>query len=112
MTTEIKQMVEQIGTTFEEYKRTNDAKLEAIKASKATGDMEAKLAKMDGALDSMTEIKSKLEAIREGATTVELTDAQAKLVASSSKLWVQSGKPGDPLLTSAFGARPGRKPGR
>ena len=63
MTTEIKQMVEQIGTTFEEYKRTNDAKLEAIKASKATGDMEAKLAKMDGALDSMTEIKSKLESM-------------------------------------------------
>ena len=42
-----------------------------------------------------------------GATTVELTDAQAKLVASSSKLWVQSGTPGDPLLTSAFGARYG-----
>jgi len=63
MTTEIKQMVEQIGSTFEEYKRTNDAKLEAIKASKATGDMEAKLAKMDGALDSMTEIKAKLESM-------------------------------------------------
>ena len=63
MTTEIKQMVEQIGATFEEYKRTNDAKLEAIKASKATGDMEAKLAKMDGALDSMTEIKAKLESM-------------------------------------------------
>jgi len=63
MTTEIKQMVEQIGTTFEEYKKTNDAKLEAIKASKVTGDMEAKLAKMDGALDSMTEIKAKLESM-------------------------------------------------
>jgi HK97 family phage major capsid protein len=63
MTTEIKQMIDQIGSTFEEYKRTNDAKLEAIKASKATSDMEAKLAKMDGALDSMTEIKAKLESM-------------------------------------------------
>lgn len=63
MTTEIKQLVEQIGTTFEEYKKTNDAKLEAIKAGNVTGDLQAKLAKMDGALDSMTEIKSKLESM-------------------------------------------------
>ena len=42
-----------------------------------------------------------------GATTVELTAAQAKLVGSNAKLWVQSGVPGDPLLTSKFGTRYG-----
>ena len=42
-----------------------------------------------------------------GAVTVELTDAQAKLAASGSKLWVQGGVPGDPLLTSTFGSKYG-----
>lgn len=39
----------------------------------------------------------------DGAVTVELSAAQAKLAQSASKLWVQSGVPGDPLLTQSFG---------
>lgn len=41
----------------------------------------------------------------DGAVTVELTAAQAKLAQSGSKLWVQGGVPGDPVLTGTFGTR-------
>lgn len=39
----------------------------------------------------------------DGAVTVELTAAQARLAQTTSKLWVQGGVPGDPVLTGTFG---------
>jgi Domain of unknown function DUF11 len=35
-----------------------------------------------------------------GATTIELTDEQAKLAEASSRLWIQGGMPGDPILAA------------
>jgi hypothetical protein len=40
--------LDKIATAFDEYKKTNDARIEAIKAGKGTADLDAKLAKMDG----------------------------------------------------------------
>ncbi len=53
--------IDKIGTAFEEYKKTNDQRIEAIKAGNSTSDLDAKLAKMDSAIDQLTEVKSKLE---------------------------------------------------
>lgn len=53
--------LDKIGTAFEEYKKTNDARLEAIKSGNSTADFDAKLAKMDQAIDSLAEQKSRLE---------------------------------------------------
>ena len=61
--TELSKTIDSIATAFEEYKSTNDARIEAIKAGKGTADMDAKLARMDSAIDSMSEVKSKLEAM-------------------------------------------------
>ena len=63
MTTEIKDLVTGIATAFEEYKQTNDARIEAIKAGKGTAELDAKLARMDAAIDNMGEVKAKLEAM-------------------------------------------------
>lgn len=63
MTTEIKDLVTGIATAFEEYKQTNDARIEAIKAGKGTAELDAKLARMDAAIDNMGEVKTKLEAM-------------------------------------------------
>lgn len=60
MTTEIKDLVTGIATAFEDYKKTNDARIEAIKAGNGTADMDAKLAKMDAAMDAA---KAKQEAL-------------------------------------------------
>lgn len=53
--------LDKIGTAFEEYKKVNDQRLEAIKTGQSTADMEAKLAKMDAHIDSLNEAKSRLE---------------------------------------------------
>lgn len=52
-----------IAKAFEEYKATNDQRLEAIKKGQSTESLDAKLARMDEHIDAMTEAKSRLERI-------------------------------------------------
>lgn len=55
--------LDKIATAFDEYKKTNDARIEAVKAGNSTADFDAKLAKMDQHIEAMQEAKSKLEKI-------------------------------------------------
>ncbi len=55
--------LDKIATAFEEYKKTNDQRLEAIKAGKGTADLDAKLARIDSAIDGLNEAKSRLEKV-------------------------------------------------
>jgi HK97 family phage major capsid protein len=59
----VAEAIDKINTAFSEYKRTNDERIEAIKAGKSTADLDAKLAKMDEAITSMSEQKSRLEKV-------------------------------------------------
>jgi HK97 family phage major capsid protein len=49
---DLNQKLETLGQAWEEFKRTNDERLSAIEQSKATSDFDAKLAKLDSALDA------------------------------------------------------------
>lgn len=53
--------LDKIATAFDEYKKTNDARLEAVKAGKGTAELDAKLARMDEHINAITESKTKLE---------------------------------------------------
>lgn len=53
--------LDKIATAFDEYKKTNDARLDAIKSGKGTAELDAKLARMDQHIDSINEAKTKLE---------------------------------------------------
>lgn len=55
--------LDKIATAFDEYKKTNDARIEAVKAGASTEALDAKLAKMDEHIEAMQEAKSKLEKI-------------------------------------------------
>lgn len=55
--------IDKINTAFTEYKQTNDQRIEALKAGKSTADLDAKLARMDEAMNSLTEQKSRLEKV-------------------------------------------------
>lgn len=55
--------IEGIGRAFDEYKKTNDERLKRAAEGKATGDLEAKLAKMDDALNALSEAKTRIEKI-------------------------------------------------
>lgn len=53
--------LDKIGTAFDEYKKTNDARIEAVKSGASTEAMDAKLAKIDAHIDGLNEVKTKLE---------------------------------------------------
>lgn len=82
---EVKRLVEQIGQGWEEYKKSNDARVKAVEDAKATSDYDAKLAKIDGALD---ELKSRAdEALRKAnrpamGSSEEKAEAEAKQFAN------------------------------
>lgn len=53
--------IDKINTAFEEYKKTNDQRIEAIKAGASTEALDAKLARIDEHINTLTEAKSRLE---------------------------------------------------
>lgn len=53
--------IDKIGEAFAEYKRTNDARLEAATKGGSTAELDAKLARMDAVINDLSEQKSKLE---------------------------------------------------
>lgn len=57
----ISDAIEKIGRAFDEYKATNDARIEAVKKGLSTESLDAKLARMDEHIDALTEAKSRLD---------------------------------------------------
>ena len=53
--------LDKIATAFDEYKKTNDARIEAVKSGASTEALDAKLAKIDAHIDGLGEVKTKLE---------------------------------------------------
>lgn len=53
--------LDKIATAFDEYKKTNDARIEAVKSGASTEALDAKLAKIDAHIDGLNEVKTKLE---------------------------------------------------
>ena len=53
--------LDKIATAFDEYKKTNDARIEAVKSGASTEAIDAKLAKIDAQMDGLGEVKTKLE---------------------------------------------------
>lgn len=79
----INETIGNIHEAFEEYKRTNDQRLEALKNGAATADLEAKLAKIERDLDQLAEAKTRLEKIetklaRPGAFSGSQQDGETK----------------------------------
>lgn len=60
---EVKRLIEDQGRAWEDFKKTNDAAIQAKADGSALSDLEAKLAKIDSELDKLGEIKSKLESV-------------------------------------------------
>ena len=58
---EIKSLVEAQGKAFEEFKKANDAKIEALKDGNAVADLEAKLSKIEKDMTAQDEQKARLE---------------------------------------------------
>lgn len=79
----VAEAIDKIATAFDEYKKTNDERLEAIKKGSGTAELDAKLAKMDQHIDALSEAKNRLETVekklaRPGAFGNEKKDGESK----------------------------------
>lgn len=78
---EIKDILEQQGRAFEEFKSANDALIKAKAEGKALGDLEVKVAKLSDALDKFGELKAAVDQIliRQQRPDLGTDDEQKKL---------------------------------
>jgi HK97 family phage major capsid protein len=105
--TSIAKAIDQIGHAFDEYKKTNDARMEAVKKGASTEHLDAKLAAMDAHIDSITEAKNRLEKLetrlaRPGAFGGNQQTAESPEAAEYKEAfidWVRS--PSDPERKAA-----------
>ena len=79
----VAEALDKIATAFDEYKKTNDARIEAVKSGASTEALDAKLAKIDAHIDSLGEMKAKLEKVetklsRPGAGDASRQEGESK----------------------------------
>ncbi|MCP4888496.1 MAG: phage major capsid protein [Planctomycetaceae bacterium] len=63
MSAELKKTIEDLGTVVHEFKQTVDTKFESIEQDRGIAELEAKLDKMNDAIDSFEDVKKSIEAI-------------------------------------------------
>lgn len=103
--------LDKIATAFDEYKKTNDARIEAVKAGKSTADLDAKLARMDQHMDDLAEQKSKLEKLEtrlsrpgaSGGQRDERASPEAEAYKGAFLAWMR--EPGNPERRNALHQR-------
>mgnify|MGYP003126699284 FL=1 len=71
MSEDIKNAISDLGSTFEEFKKVNDERLENIEKGESTAYVDEKIAKMEAKMDSYEDINQKL-------TTAELNAENIK----------------------------------
>lgn len=108
----VAEALDKINTAFEEYKKTNDQRIEAVKKGQSTEALDAKLAKMDEHIDALNEAKSRLEKMETklarpgalgGGERSERGSPEAEAYKTAFLNWVRN--PGDPELRTALQQR-------
>jgi HK97 family phage major capsid protein len=103
--------LDKIATAFDEYKATNDKRLEELKKGNGVADLDAKLAKMDQHIDAINEAKERLEKMETklarpgalGGKDGEQARPEAEAYKSAFLRWVRN--PGDPERRTALQQR-------
>lgn len=93
----VAETLDRINEAFAEYRRTNDERIEAIRKGNGTAELDAKLARMDEAIDSLAEQKKKLEEIERrsqrpgaGTTGSEAQMPEAEAYRAAFNGWVRN----------------------
>ena len=77
MSEDIKSAVQEIGSTFEEFKKVNDERLEKLEKGEAIGDLESKLSRIEDSISGMEDVKNSLE--KQEAKTEAINTAVEKM---------------------------------
>lgn len=102
--------LDKIATAFDEYKKVNDERIAATTKGAGTAELDAKLAKMDGEIDRLNELKSDLEKLQvklarpgQGKDGERTTSPEADAYKSAFLHWVRN--PSDPERRTALQQR-------
>jgi len=105
---EIKSLVEQQGTAWEEFKRTNDERLTKLAKGEAVSDLEAKLEKLNGVLTEVAQQSKDLAAKSNRPNLGSGSDADQKEIksfnATAKALAAASGRSFTPLQADQYAA--------
>ena len=71
MSEDIKNSINELGSAFEEFKKVNDERLEAVEKGDATAMLDAKLEKIEAKLDSYEDLNQKMTVAEQNATDVK-----------------------------------------
>lgn len=82
---EVKSLIERIGTAHEEFKKTNDELLKAKADGKAVGDLETKVSKISADLDKLSEMRDALAAVETKLNRPSFESEQDKDIGSETK---------------------------
>jgi len=104
---EIKSLVESQGTTWDQYKKTNDERLQKLEKGEGTAEIEAKLAKMDADLTAAgNELKQLTLKAQRPIVSAEKADAEAVELkafnAKSQAAAIEGGKHFAPLSADGY----------
>ena len=65
--TDIKSAINELGAAFNEFKKSNDERIDKIEKGESVAQLEAKLDKINSQLDELEKVKSKLDAVEKKA---------------------------------------------
>ena len=71
MSEDIKNSINELGSAFEEFKKVNDERLEAVEKGDGTAMLDAKLEKIEAKLDSYEDLNQKMTVAEQNATDVK-----------------------------------------
>ena len=89
MAEEVKKLIEEIGTAFEEFKRTNDERLKKMADGKSVADLEEKLAKINEDLSKLDELKADIEDVAKKAARTGGADDADPVIAEHRQAYEQ-----------------------
>ena len=71
MSEDVKNAIQEMGSTFEEFKKVNDERLEKLEKGESTAYVDEKLAKMEAKMDSYEDINQKLTTAEANAENIK-----------------------------------------
>ena len=60
MSEDVKNAIQEMGSTFEEFKKVNDERLEKLEKGESSAILDEKMAKIESKLDSLEEVNQQL----------------------------------------------------
>lgn len=74
MDKELRDTIQELGETVEEFKKTNDDRLKKLEKKSGTAEIEEKLKKMDGDIDKLSELKTMLDKLEAKSNRIGITE--------------------------------------